>query len=180
MYANIICPDFFPLRKAGQMILVREAKIHHLVVSSPTATTIKKTHICFNKLRPRLDRLLHKLYHQTNRDYILLVTNCIPWQKYSSSPTLEGLECNMRLTAKIEVIVLRGANLDNGYERLEREMDMKQTFDLMYIMLGVNNVTMKMENDKVASTFDEISTLIEFMLAKFEILKCQLQEMSKK
>ena len=43
----------------------------------------------------------------------------------------------------IEVVVLRGANLDNGYDKLENEMDMDKRFNLIYVMLGVNNLTRK-------------------------------------
>ena len=83
-------------------------------------------------------------------------------------------------TVKIEVAVLRGANLDNGCDRLEHEIDMNQWFDLIYVMLGVNNLSKKNSNGRIEPIFEDVPTLIEIMLAKFEIFKCQLSTMSNK
>ena len=81
---------------------------------------------------------------------------------------------------KIEVAVLRGANLDNGYERLSQEINMDNKYDLIYVMLGVNNLSVKMYNKKIVPVFVDVPTLVELMLAKFEIFKCQVSNMGNK
>ena len=69
-------------------------------------------------------------------------------------------------------------NLDNGYERLAMKMDMDSTFDLLYVMLGVNNLTTKHGNGKITPVFDDVPTLVEFMLSKFEIFKYQIHDLA--
>ena len=55
---------------------------------------------------------------------------------------------------------------------------MDENFELIYIMLGVNNLSQKKGNGTIVQMFDDVPSLVEFMLAKFEIFKCQLKEMS--
>ena len=57
---------------------------------------------------------------------------------------------------------------------------MEQHFDLLYIMLGVNNLSRKDRDGNIIPIFKDVPSLMEIMLAKYEILKCQLKEMSSK
>ena len=46
---------------------------------------------------------------------------------------------------------------------------MDLNFELIYVMLGVNNLSRKIENGKIVPVFEDVPSLIEFMLTKFEI-----------
>ena len=78
----------------------------------------------------------------------------------------------------VTVTILRGADLDNGFERLAREIDTHNTYDIIYVMLGVNNLMVKNLNKKVTPVYSDLPTLIEMTTVKFEIFKYQLCQMS--
>ena len=78
----------------------------------------------------------------------------------------------------ITVAVLHGANLDNGLDRLSQQVNTNDVYDIVYVMLGVNNLSRLNSDGKVDPTYNDIATLVEMMSVKFEIFKCQIKEMS--
>ena len=80
----------------------------------------------------------------------------------------------------ITVAVLRGANLDNGLDRLSQQVNTNDVYDIVYVMLGVNNLFRLNSDGKVDPTYNDIATLVEMMSVKFEIFKCQIKEMSQR
>ena len=52
-------------------------------------------------------------------------------------------------------------------------------YDIIYVMLGVNNLSIRGSDKKVTPRYDDVGTLIEMMTTKYEIFKYQLQPLSK-
>ena len=75
--------------------------------------------------------------------------------------------------------VLRGVNLDNGLERLSQKIDTTKVFDIIYVMLGVNNLSRLNADGRVSPVYSDIPTLVEMMVTKFELFKYQIKEMSR-
>ena len=110
------------------------------------------------------------------RTQILIITDS---RGTDLQKNIRKMDTNNRLQdIDIMIIVLRGANLDDGFERLAEKIDVNSNFNTIYVMLGVNNLSVKNSVGKINPMYSDIPTLIEMMTTKFEIFKYQIKQMS--
>ena len=79
----------------------------------------------------------------------------------------------------IIVRVMRGAVIENIITKMDKLFPTYSTYDMIYTMVGVNNLTSKCAHGKVEPNFDDIPELVESLSDKLSILKTDLKKRAK-
>ena len=74
---------------------------------------------------------------------------------------------------------MRGADIDNIVKKMDKKCPKYVEFDVIYTLVGINNLTHKGHYGMVEPVFDNVPELIETLCDKFTALKVDLMKRSK-